>query len=410
MMRIGYRWNEVLTAATDRTRPRLEDGTYRFHPLLHMIRHEPKERIIDYAGDRDKEMLTAVHKAITVDLAKKISPRSFSSIKGRGLTKCAKVMSRLVRRHQDGYYLQIDIRKYYASIDHGLLKDINRRYIKDAKVLDFLDRMIDNHNAATGKGIAIGLSLSSYEANLYLTDIDRWLSEQMHTDHVRYMDDIVVFADSKEQTQQMLVMLRQRIEAKGLDLKQNVRIAPVSRGIIFIGYKFYPTHTLLRKNIRERMKARHRQLEKKGASDEEYKRKMAPYFGWCIHANCLHLLKKTMGKRYKLFEKNVMDYKRLKDKKTEQNWFGLPRESRESILTLVGKEVVIFESQEVEVMKEKKAVFRYCYPDNEEEIHYSITRSETMRDRLLKDSDQWPAIVTFIEKTAKNGRKYICYE
>ena len=61
-------------------------------------------------------------------------------------------------------------------------------------------------------------------------------------------------------------------------------------------------------------------------------------------------------------------------------------------------------------MKEKKIIFRYCYPNKEDEMHYSITRSEIMIDRLNKDNDLWPALVTFIEKTAKNGRRYICYE
>lgn len=75
-----------------------------------------------------------------------------------------------------------------------------------------------------------------------------------------------------------------------------------------------------------------------------------------------------------------------------------------------GKELVIFESQEVEVYKERKAAVRYCYPDHEEEMHYFLTRSDVVMDRLQKDKEEWPALVNIVEKKGKNGRNYFCYE
>ena len=221
----------------------------------------------------------------------------------------------------------------------------------------------------------------------------------------------MVFVHDKKEGHGVLAELKERLAEKGLTVKDNWRIAPVTQGIRFIGYQFYPTHTLLRKNIRERMKAAHRQLMRRGADDAEYKLKMAGYFGWCMMANSFHLMRKVMGERYKLFEKNIerMQYKRLKDKRAVE-WFSLPKDTRVSICDLVRRDVVIFESKEVTIAGVTKAAFRFCYPDREEEMHYTITRSDVVMDRLKRDAEDFPAVVTFVEKKAKNGRKYIAYE
>lgn len=79
-------------------------------------------------------------------------------------------------------------------------------------------------------------------------------------------------------------------------------------------------------------------------------------------------------------------------------------------LEAIGKDAVIFESKEVELYNERKCAFKFCYPDNEKEIHYTITCSEVVMDRLKKDTDAWPAVVTFVEKKGANGRAYVAYE
>lgn len=411
MNRIGKIWKSVCQAAEDAdTATLLASETYAFHPLLKMTVYEPKKREINYAQPCDRKMLSAAHAVLAPRLARKISPFTFSSIKKRGLHACARRTMKLARGYRDGCYLQIDIEHYYQSILHAEVKQVFRNVIKDKPLLRFLDKMIDNHD----EGVAIGLALSAYVANLYLDDIVRWLSEDLGLPVSVYMDDFVIFFDEKERAHSLLPELRERLAKKGLNIKPNCRIAPVRSGIIFIGLKFYPTHTLLRKNVRERMKEAHRRLVKRNASDEEYKRRMAGYFGWCMLANGVHLLQKTMGERYRLFENNVkkykMKYQKLKDKKAAQNWFGLAKDLRVSIRSLIGKEVIVFESKEVEVFHERKAAVRFAYPAEEEKMYYTITRSEVIMDRLKKDAADFPALVTFKEVKGKNGRLYVAYE
>ncbi len=406
MKRIGGVWDAIVAAASEDVRDAMRDGTYELHPLHHMTVHDRKRRVIDYACDEDKKLLSAVHKVLAPLLTRKIAPESYSSMKGRGQLKCQQRVERLVRRYRHGCFIKVDVRKYYPSIDHALLKEELRRYIKDRRLLEFLDRVTDHHEP----GVPIGLAVSALMANLYLSRTIRHIQEDLGIDTVGYMDDLLFFFDTKEEANAFIPQLERLMEERRLTMHGGVHAVPVRTGVWFIGYVTRDTHVRLRKNIRERMRRRHRQLEKAGADDATYKRKMAPYFGWCIHADCLHLMKEMMGGRYKLFEKNVMEYKRLQDKKAARNWFGLPKEARESIRDLVGREMVIFESQEVEVFKERKAAVRYCYPGDEEHMHYFLTRSEVIMDRLAKDAGDWPAVVRMVEKEGKNGRKYLCYE
>lgn len=386
----------------------LVNETYQFHPLMHMVAYEPKERIIDYMITYpDKILITCVHNVLKTELIPKFVENTYSSIKGRGLHKCCAKIQKEVRRHPNAYYVLTDIKKYYGSIDHDLCKQKLRNYIKDTKCLRFLDALIDNHE----QGIAIGLSLSSYLANLNLCQVDRWIYSELHPlVYVRYMDDQLMMFENKEQAHIALAKLKEHIKEQRLELKNNAIVAPVSSGVIMVGYQFHTKYTLLRKNIRERMKAKARKLKKLNLTDDEWKQQMASYYGWCIHANCRHLMRKTFGERYKLFEKNIMQYERLRAKKEQNNFFGLPKDARVSITQLKDKDIVILEFMEVTLFNEQKLAVKFCYPDNDEEIHMFLTRSDTIREKLIADREYLPCVVTIREKRTAGGKTYLSYE
>lgn len=386
----------------------LKNETYKFHPLRRMVLYEPKERIIDYMKTYpDKILITCVLNVLKGELIPKYIENTYSSIKGRGLHKCCEKIKKTIKKNPNAYYVLTDIKKYYSNIDHELCKQKLRMYIKDTKCLRFLDAMVDTHN----QGLAIGLSLSSYLANLNLCDVDRWIYKALHPLlYVRYMDDQLMIFETKEDAHRALAMLHERITEQKLELKNNAIVAPISSGISVIGYNFYPTHTLLRKNIRERMKAKARVLQKTKLSDEQWKQQMAPYYGWCIHANCRHLMRKIFGERYKLFEKNIMQYERLRAKKEQNNFFGLPKDARVSITQLKDKDIVIWGFMEVTLFNERKLAVKFCYPDDDGEEHMFLTRSDTIREKLKADEEYLPCVVTIREKKTTGGKTYLSYE
>ncbi len=208
---------------------------------------------------------------------------SYSCIKGKGIHAAKESLEKALKdREGTKYCLKLDITKFYPSIDHDILKLLLRKKFKDKRLLKLLDEIIDSTD-----GIPIGSYLSQYFANYYLTFFDHWLKEVKGVQYYfRYADDIVILSDSKAYLHDILFEIKEYLSTNlKLKVKGNYQVFPVAiRGIDFIGYKFYHTHTLLRKSIKKRfakMLARNRN-----------KKSIASYYGWCHHCKSRNLLKK----------------------------------------------------------------------------------------------------------------------
>lgn len=277
----------------------LVNETYEFHPFKHMVVKDPKERIIDYAITYpDKVLINSVLNILKFKIIPKYIDNTYSSIKGRGLHKCSKRIKRALKEHPNAVCLQTDIKKCYPSINQNICKQELRKYIKDTKCLKFLDTLLNNHHS----GIPIGISLGSYIVNLFLTSTDRWVyTELKPLLYIRYMDDQLMLFNTKEEAKAALSKLNKKLKEFDLTLKNNAKIAPVYCGIHMIGYVFFPTHVKLRKRIKQNMK---RKLKKvANTSNKVWKQQMASYYGWCNHANCKNLMRKTFKEKLNLFIK-----------------------------------------------------------------------------------------------------------
>ncbi len=149
----------------------LKNGTFKTSEYHVFTIYEPKERLIfrlPYFPDRIlHHAIMNVLEPIWVSVFTK---DTYSCIKNRGIHACAKSVQRVLRQDKDGtrYCLKIDIRKFYPSIDHEVLKSIVRRKIKDARLLSLIDEIIDS----VPSGVPIGNYLSQYFANLVLAYFD----------------------------------------------------------------------------------------------------------------------------------------------------------------------------------------------------------------------------------------------
>lgn len=145
------------------------------------IIHDPKEREIYRLPFRDR----VVHHAIMNILEDIWTPifisHTYSCIKGRGIHGVMKHLKKDLKDIQNTKYcLKMDIRKYYPSIDHLILKNIVQKKIKDKRLLELLDGIIDS-----APGIPIGNYLSQFFANLYLSYFDHWLKEERRIKYSR---------------------------------------------------------------------------------------------------------------------------------------------------------------------------------------------------------------------------------
>lgn len=210
----------------------------------------------------------------------------------------------------------MDIKKFYASIDHKNLKQLLRKKFKDKSLLRLLDIIIDSKNGVIiddleltdeekelynqyGKGIPVGSYLSQYLANFYLAFFDHWLKEKLHCKYViRYMDDIIILSDSKEFLHNARKEIANYLDAHlSLQIKPNWQIFPVDkRGIDFVGYRHFHGYVLVRKSTVKRIKKLMLHLKEKTANrttpNEKEWHQWNSAVGWIVWANSYSFAKK----------------------------------------------------------------------------------------------------------------------
>lgn len=280
----------------------LKTLAYRTSPYSTFKIYEPKERIIfrlPYFPDR------IVHHAIMnimEELWTKIFvSHTYSCIKERGIHKVVKDLKKALKKDPDGtkYCLKLDIKKFYPSIDHDILKGILRKKIKDKLLLTILDEVVDSTD-----GVPIGNYLSQFFANLVLAYFDHWIFEEVKVElakrgvtlhYFRYADDIVVLSNDNNALREVLVLIKLYLKhILKLSIKSNYQVFKVEeRGIDFVGYKFYHSHILLRKSIKQRMfRTVYKYIHGKISLDT-FKKRMCSYFGWMKHCDSKNLLRKV---------------------------------------------------------------------------------------------------------------------
>lgn len=265
----------------------LKNRTYKTSKYATFKVFEPKERLVfklPYYPDRiTHHAIMNILEPIFVGM---FTNDSYSCIKGKGIHAAANAVKKALKdKENTTYCLKLDITKFYPSIDHNILKQILRRKIKDKDLLWLLDEIIESAD-----GVPIGNYVSQYLANLYLTYFDHWLKEDKRVkNYFRYADDIVVLHKDKKYLHSLLAEIRNYfIHNLKLSIKSNYQVFPVeSRGIDFVGYRFFHTHTLLRKGIKKgfaRMVAKNKN-----------NKSIASYYGWAVHCDSKNLLRKLLA-------------------------------------------------------------------------------------------------------------------
>ena len=260
---------------------RLSTKTYRTSAYRIFNVNDGKERTVYGLPYPDRVAHHAVMNPLEAIFVNTFTADTYSCIKRRGIHAAARALKKALRDENTEYCLKLDIRKFYENIDHDILKELLRKKIKDADLLWLLDEIIDS-----APGVPIGNYLSQYFANFYLAYFDHWLKEEKKvTYYFRYADDMVFLAKDKKYLHQLLADVREYLETRlKLSIKKNYQVFPVqARGIDFVGYKFYHTHILLRKSIKQRF-ARTVALNPNPQS-------IASYMGWATHCDSGNLVK-----------------------------------------------------------------------------------------------------------------------
>ena len=278
----------------------LKNKTYHTSAYVNFIKTEsPKERLISklpYFPDRICHW--ALLQVIEPILLRNFIADTYSAMPNRGIHYGMKRLLRDMKRDPDGckYCLKLDMKKYYPSINHTILKQKYARLIKDKDLLWLIGEIIDSTEGDTG--IPIGNYLSQYSGNLYLSCFDHWVKEVKHIRHYyRYMDDIVILSGSKEQLHELIRDIRTYADTHlRLNIKSNWQIFPTFvRGLDFLGYRFFRGYILLRqstkRNLRKKMRALRKKVERGRKMNFHEWSSISSYNGWLVHCNSYRLYK-----------------------------------------------------------------------------------------------------------------------
>lgn len=217
---------------------------------------EPKHRVIMAAPFKDRVLHHAICNIIAPIFERGFFFHSYACRDGKGTLAGVEATERMLRSYggKKAYCLKCDVYHYFASIDHHVLKHLIRKRIGDKRMLKLIDIIIDSTDESIG--IPLGNLTSQLFANIYLTELDRFVKQELRARHyIRYMDDFILLSDDKAELRRWRKDIEGFLDEKlHLHLNHKTAIFPVSHGIDFLGYRIFPNKRLLRKRLIKRMR------------------------------------------------------------------------------------------------------------------------------------------------------------
>jgi len=227
--------------------------------------HEPKRRLISAAAFRDRVVHHALCNVIQPLFERSFVPDSYANRVVKGTHRALNRAQEYARRFE--YVLQCDIRQFFPSIDHGLLRYILAKQIFDAAVLKLVDDILESGEGVLSeqyemvwfegddlfaplrpRGLPIGNLTSQFWANCYLNEFDHFVKRELRCPgYVRYVDDMLLFGNDKRAMSEWLTRAKRRLATLRLTLHAGAHARPVREGIPFLGFTVFPERRRLKR-------------------------------------------------------------------------------------------------------------------------------------------------------------------
>ena len=193
--------------------------------------------------------------------------------------------------------VKLDVRKYFDSINHDILKAKLLRIFKDDKLLRLLNSIVDSYHVTPHTGIPIGNLTSQYFANFYLSDFDHYVKERLKVPvYVRYMDDMLLFANSRGELKEIIAQIKAYFDNYLLLNLKPAQICNVNGGVSFLGYMLHPYRMLLNRRSKlrfaKKLHAYSSMLMCGVWNDAMYQQHIQPLLAFADKANTLKLRKR----------------------------------------------------------------------------------------------------------------------
>jgi RNA-directed DNA polymerase len=287
-------FEEHLDKEIDTLHEQLKEGSYRTQPVRRVW--IPKlggceKRPLGIPTVRDRIVQAAVAMTLGPIFEIGFEEQSYGFRPKRGAKDALRRVARLLK---DGYewVVDVDIRKYFDTIDHGILMKRVREKIGDGKMLSLIESFLkqgvmESHKGwkPTPSGTPQGAIISPLLSNIYLDDLDKEMRME-GLEMIRYADDFVVMCKTEEEANEVLGMIRDWTELNKLELHPDkTRIVHHNDpgGFQFLGYRFEKGRRFVRKESLKKLKdkIRERTSRTNGESMEEVIKSLNPTLkGW----------------------------------------------------------------------------------------------------------------------------------
>lgn len=225
----------------------LRNGTYRAEPTVNFwINERGKKRYIESPKVKDR----IVQKVLTTEillpyLTRPLIYDNYASLKGRGVTFARKRINIMLRRFIqeygiEGYVLLIDVKEYFASIDHEILKEmVHARIHEPEEIMGLIDYVIDT-SSATDKGLNLGSEAPQIFSVFYLSPVDNYIKTVRGCRYCgRYADDMIIIARTKEELKDLQIGIEDQLKKLKLRINEHkTQIIKLSRGFTYLQIKY----------------------------------------------------------------------------------------------------------------------------------------------------------------------------
>lgn len=290
-----YRQNlntNLISLASEISSTEVLVGNYKYFKVF-----DPKERIISAAPFSERVLHHALMNICHPIFESYQIFDSYASRLGKGTYAAIERAKKFQKKYN--WFLKLDVRKFFDSIDHKILFQLICRKIKDKRLLVIFQKIIKSYEVEKGKGLPIGNLTSQYFANHYLAVADHFVKESLKIPaYARYMDDMVLWHNDKEQLLTIGRSFRHFIlDRLDLHLKPFCLNKP-SAGLPFLGYVVFPNKLHLNRDSRKRFRRKLNEFQckvKNGSySEQEYQRHIFPLLTFAQKADSFHFRKNIL--------------------------------------------------------------------------------------------------------------------
>lgn len=223
----------------------LKYGRYQIGGYHKFMIYDPKEREIQAISYRDRVVQHTLCDNFLIPLMeRKLIYDNGACRKEKGthfvIGRLRKFMTEHYKKYvTSGYFVKMDVKKYFDSIDHNKLKNLLNKEIAEEKIKKLVFSVIDSYCFSENKGLPMGNQSSQCFALYYLDEVDRFIKEKLKIKYyIRYMDDMIAITPDKTSANLCLEAVSEKLIEKNLQMNVKSQVVAIKNGINFLGWHF----------------------------------------------------------------------------------------------------------------------------------------------------------------------------